>query len=184
MSKKRAFVKYTKQGKIIPGSLIVGTKGGYPTNGLYTEVPTDLCCSYTPFTPTTPVKSRAFVKYTKKGKIIPGSLIITTKGGYPVDGLYLELSSDVCCNPNPNFNKTLVPFETESTVFGCLGRGNPVTIYLTQECFNNPQIGCEIWADVAGTIPVPDAQYIVDPPNAGPGYMTVENGIVTQVIEC
>lgn len=47
MSKKRAFVKYTKQGKIIPGSLIVTTKGGYPVNGLYQEVPSNLCCMTT-----------------------------------------------------------------------------------------------------------------------------------------
>ena len=44
MSKQRAFVKYTKQGRIIPGSLIVTTKGGYPKDGLYGEVTTSLCC--------------------------------------------------------------------------------------------------------------------------------------------
>lgn len=43
-------------------------------------------------------KKRAFVKYTKKGKIIPGSLIVTTNGGYPVDGLYKEVSVDLCCD--------------------------------------------------------------------------------------
>jgi len=42
--KKRAFVKYTKKGKIIPGSLIVGTSGGYPKDGLYEEVTPNLCC--------------------------------------------------------------------------------------------------------------------------------------------
>lgn len=39
MSKKRAFVKYTKRGRIIPGSLIVTTQGGYPKDGIYREVP-------------------------------------------------------------------------------------------------------------------------------------------------
>ena len=42
--KKRAFVKYTNKGKIIPGSLIVGTSGGYPKDGLYEEVTPNLCC--------------------------------------------------------------------------------------------------------------------------------------------
>lgn len=42
-------------------------------------------------------KKRAFVRYTKAGKIVPGSLIVTTNGGYPVDGLYKEVSVDLCC---------------------------------------------------------------------------------------
>ena len=37
------------------------------------------------------MKQRAFVKYTKRGKIIPGSLIVTTQGGYPKDGIYKEV---------------------------------------------------------------------------------------------
>ena len=44
MAKKRAFVKYTKEGNIIPGSLIITTSGGYPISGLYYEVPMSLCC--------------------------------------------------------------------------------------------------------------------------------------------
>lgn len=185
MSKKRAFVKYTKQGKIIPGSLIVGTKGGYPTNGLYTEVPTDLCCGYTPFTPTTPTKTRAFVKYTKKGKIIPGSLILTTKGGYPVDGLYVELSSDVCCNPNPNFNRTIVVFNTTRTSVGggCLGRADDATIYLTQECLDNPQVGCEVWSDEAATTPAVDGDYGITV-SGSPGFIRVIDGVVTVAEQC
>ncbi len=186
MAKKRAFVKYTKSGKIIPGSLIVGNKGGYPINGLYTEVPTDLCCGYTPFTPTTPTKTRAFVKYTKKGKIIPGSLIVTTEGGYPINGLYVELSSDVCCNPNPNFNRTIISFDTSGTGVGggCIGRADPAVIYLTQECFDNPQIGCEIWSDEAGTIPADDGDYLIDLTGAIPGYITVVDGVVTAAEPC
>ena len=43
-------------------------------------------------------KKRAFVRYTKKGKIVPGSLIVTTEGGYPKDGVYKEVNSDLCCN--------------------------------------------------------------------------------------
>ena len=44
-------------------------------------------------------KKRAFVKYTKSGELIPGSLIITTKGGYPKDGIYKEVDVDLCCDP-------------------------------------------------------------------------------------
>jgi hypothetical protein len=186
MSKQRAFVKYTKSGRIIPGSLIIGTRGGYPNNGLYTEVPTDLCCGYTPFAPTTPTKTRAFVKYTKKGKIIPGSLILTTQGGYPVDGLYLEVSSDVCCNPNPNFFRVIVPLETNrSTVgSGCAGRGVAVTVYMTQECLSNPQVGCLVLSDAEATTYAEDGDYIIDLPGGIPGYFTLTGGIMTAVEPC
>lgn len=42
--KRRAFVKYTESGKIVPGSLII-TQGGYPDGpAVWNEVPVDLCC--------------------------------------------------------------------------------------------------------------------------------------------
>jgi hypothetical protein len=44
MSKKRAFVRYSKQGKIVPGSLIL-TSGSHPNGpSTWKEVPADLCC--------------------------------------------------------------------------------------------------------------------------------------------
>jgi hypothetical protein len=44
MAKKRAFVRYTKEGKIVPGSLIL-TNGSYPNGpAVWYEVPADLCC--------------------------------------------------------------------------------------------------------------------------------------------
>lgn len=44
MPKKRAFVRYSKQGKIVPGSLIL-TSGSYPNGpSKWNEVPADLCC--------------------------------------------------------------------------------------------------------------------------------------------
>jgi hypothetical protein len=190
MSKQRAFIKYNNSGRIIPGSLIIGTRGGYPNNGLYTEVPTDLCCGYTPFAPTTPTTTRAFVKYTKKGKIIPGSLILTTQGGYPVDGLYLEVSSDLCCNPNPNFNRTVVPFNSFKSALGsgCLGKGAPFLVYLTQECLDNTELGCNIWVNEAGTVLAPDSQYEVPlPPGSEKAiakFASVVNGTITQLINC
>ena len=42
--KKRAFVRYSKQGKVVPGSLIL-TKGSHPNGpSTWKEVPADLCC--------------------------------------------------------------------------------------------------------------------------------------------
>lgn len=44
MSKKRAFVRYTKSGKLVPGSLIV-TQGSHPDKpSTWKEVPYDICC--------------------------------------------------------------------------------------------------------------------------------------------
>ena len=44
MSKQRAFIRYTKAGNIVPGSLIL-TNGTYPNGpGLWKEITTDLCC--------------------------------------------------------------------------------------------------------------------------------------------
>jgi hypothetical protein len=46
MSKKRAFVRYTKSGEIVPGSLVITTSGGYPDKtSLWQEVKVDLCCT-------------------------------------------------------------------------------------------------------------------------------------------
>lgn len=41
--KKKAFIKYTKQGKLVLNNMIV-TNGPVPKNGIYREVPMDLCC--------------------------------------------------------------------------------------------------------------------------------------------
>jgi hypothetical protein len=42
--KKRAFVRYSKQGKIVPGSLIL-TSGSFPSGpSTWNEIPADLCC--------------------------------------------------------------------------------------------------------------------------------------------
>lgn len=46
------------------------------------------------------MKQRAFIKYTKAGKIIPGSLIFTS-GSYPTDGKYKEVSTNICCDEQP-----------------------------------------------------------------------------------
>lgn len=45
--KKRAFVRYSKQGKVVPGSLVI-TSGTHPSGpSTWKEVPADLCCEET-----------------------------------------------------------------------------------------------------------------------------------------
>jgi len=42
---------------------------------------------------------RAFVRYTKKGQLVPGSLVVT-QGGYPAGpALWKEVYSNLCCKP-------------------------------------------------------------------------------------
>jgi hypothetical protein len=44
MAKQRAFVRYTKKGKVVPSSLIL-TSGSFPSGpSTWKEVPADLCC--------------------------------------------------------------------------------------------------------------------------------------------
>jgi uncharacterized protein (TIGR02145 family) len=51
MAKKRAFVRYSKNGKLVPGSLIV-TQGSHPNGpSTWKEVPADLCCGDANCTP-------------------------------------------------------------------------------------------------------------------------------------
>jgi hypothetical protein len=51
--KKRAFVRYSKQGRIVPGSLII-TNGSYPSGpSTWDEIPVDLCCEITTTSTTT-----------------------------------------------------------------------------------------------------------------------------------
>ena len=40
----KAYIKYTKLGKLIPGGLMVRPNSTPPSDGLYKEVPIDLCC--------------------------------------------------------------------------------------------------------------------------------------------
>lgn len=101
MAKKRAFVKYTKQGRLIPGSLIVTTNGGYPVDGLYTEVPINICCD-TDIPGTITTSPKGWVRYTKKGAIVPGSLVVGKS--HPKDGVWKEVTIDLCCNTDTGSN--------------------------------------------------------------------------------
>lgn len=103
--KQRAFVRYTKSGKIVSGSMIV-TQGSYPDrSALWAEVSTDLCCDDPAFTTTSRVKG--FVRYTKSGNIVPGSLILSKsypKGG----GIWRDVTINLCCDPDQMGNFILL----------------------------------------------------------------------------
>lgn len=109
MTKKRAFVKYTKQGRLIPGSLIVTTRGGYPTDGLYVEVPTNICCD-TDISGTITSSPKGWVRYTKKGAIVPGSLIVSES--HPRDGVWKEVYIDICCASSLPFSPIIIGSQT------------------------------------------------------------------------
>lgn len=68
------------------------------------------------------MKQRAFVRYTKSGKIIPGSMIMTN-GSYPQGyGLCYEVQTNLCCDPTPGVDLLLL----EESVSGN-------TMYIAQE---------------------------------------------------
>jgi hypothetical protein len=77
-------------------------------------------------------KKRAFVRYTKSGEIVPGSLIITTNGGYPdKSSLWQEVTVDQCCENGsecnlPSVTLTASGFTAET---GC----NPVIVFYCNE---------------------------------------------------
>ena len=104
-------------------------------------------------------KKRGFVRYTKKGKLVPGSLVVTTSGGYPdKSSTWKEVPTDLCCNSSL-YAVALVGPEG-------LGPENPYqflrAIYATRDLQNiegqcdNPSLylGTKLYMDVNGTIPV------------------------------
>lgn len=48
MSKQRAFIRYTKKGKIVPGSLIISNSYPNSTGAIWREIDMNLCCDATP----------------------------------------------------------------------------------------------------------------------------------------
>lgn len=93
MSKNKAWIQYTKTGKIIPGSLIVSAKR--PKNGVWYEVIQNICCDTEPAFGVILTKPKAFIKYDNNGNIVPGSLVITDN--LPKPGIWKEVYIDVCC---------------------------------------------------------------------------------------
>ena len=114
--KQRAFVRYTKSGKIVPGSMII-TQGDYPKGpGVGAEVTVDLCCD-NPADSFSATKKKGWVRYTKAGKIVPGSLVITD--GYPKGsgGTWKQVSIDLCCDTVPPNCIEMTVDTTEGTYF-------------------------------------------------------------------
>ena len=93
MSKNKAWIQYTKTGKIIPGSLIVSAKR--PKNGVWYEVIQNICCDTEPAFGVILTKPKAFIKYDNNGNIVSGSLVITDN--LPKPGIWKEVYIDVCC---------------------------------------------------------------------------------------
>ena len=114
--KQRAFVRYTKSGKIVPGSMII-TQGDYPKGpGVWAEVTVDLCCD-NPADSFSATKKKGWVRYTKAGKIVPGSLVITD--GYPKGsgGTWKQVTIDLCCDTVPPNCIEMTVDTTEGTYF-------------------------------------------------------------------
>jgi uncharacterized protein (TIGR02145 family) len=98
MSKNKAWIQYTKQGEIVPGSLIVSPRR--PKNGIWYETITDICCDTEPPFGVINSKQKAFVKYDASGNIVPGSLILTD-GRLPRPGIWKEVYINICCATSP-----------------------------------------------------------------------------------
>jgi hypothetical protein len=91
--KQRAFVRYTKSGKIIPGSMIM-TDGSYPQGyGLYYEVQTNLCCETTTTTTAAPIVCNQYLN--NAGETIFG-LNYTLCNGTVVVGGGMEDGVTIC----------------------------------------------------------------------------------------
>lgn len=73
-------------------------------------------------------KNRAFVRYTKSGKIVPGSMIVTN-GSYPKNGTYVEVFTNECCNPG-NPGGTSLPLKAVMVfVQGAISKGGETPIF-------------------------------------------------------
>lgn len=89
------FIKYTPNGTIVPGSLIITPNRPHP--GIWEEVVIDLCCD--DFGPNTNNGQRAFIKFSTDGKIVPGSLVMGKH--IPKPGIWKEVSVNLCCDITP-----------------------------------------------------------------------------------
>lgn len=94
MRKQKAWIQYTKQGRIVPGSLILSPHR--PKTGTWYEVIENICCDTEPAFGVISSRKKAFVKYDSQGNIVPGSLILTTK--LPKPGIWKEVLINACCN--------------------------------------------------------------------------------------
>jgi uncharacterized protein (TIGR02145 family) len=133
MAKNKSWIQYTKQGQIVPGSLIVSPRR--PVNGVWYEVITDICCdTELPFGLISS-KQKAFVKYDASGNIVPGSLVLTD-GRLPRPGIWKEVYIDICCSTtSTTTTTTILPTTTTTTT-----EGPPVPLPFVT-------IGDQIWSE-------------------------------------
>jgi len=91
---QHAFVKYTKQGKIVSGSLIITRN--YPNDGgVWHEVTESICCEPDCECTGNGIK-RAYIRFATGGHVVPGSLLISDM--CPPDiGCWKEIPVDLCC---------------------------------------------------------------------------------------
>jgi hypothetical protein len=98
MPKKRAFVRYSKQGKIVPGSLIM-TSGSFPSGpSTWNEVPADLCCTTSVYPPN-PASYNITVQNQYEGAVSALRFAEATKEFIKTQGYNYKdvlLSTDVC----------------------------------------------------------------------------------------
>lgn len=128
--KKRAYIRYTKSGKIIPGGLLITTEGIYPHDtAVYQEIPVNLCCGA--FPDVISGRKKAWVKYDSAGEIVPGSLTITLK--HPKPGVWKEVNTDLCCTPVSEIRLT--------TFYGNETGGYPVGVFSSSDPDGNYYIG-------------------------------------------
>ena len=92
---QHAFVKYTKQGKIVSGSLIIARN--YPNDGgVWHEVTESICCDVDPEACTGNGIKRAYIRFANDGHVVPGSLLISDMCPPPI-GCWKEIPYDICC---------------------------------------------------------------------------------------
>ncbi len=86
------------------------------------------------------MKKRAFVRYSKNGKIVPGSLILTG-GSYPQGpSTWKEVPADLCCNSGVTitFEEITYPINTPYVQFFC-GMGPTLVAGAVLGEFNTPE---------------------------------------------
>jgi hypothetical protein len=163
MSKNKAWIQYTKQGEIVPGSLIVSPRR--PVNGVWYEVITDICCDIEPPFGLISSKQKAFVKYDASGNIVPGSLVLTD-GRLPRPGIWKEVYIDICCSSTTSTTTTTTtnkPLEIgdkyEGGYIAYLNPDGRTGFTVVPEALGNPFVDGDYiwWEDNPGALFVPSA---------------------------
>ena len=75
---------------------------------------------------------KAYVRYDGNGRVVAGSLVFRKKK--PKNGRWQEISSNLCCNPEPIPNPSTTT--TTTTNGGGGGQGIPYQLYIGQDAFS------------------------------------------------